>query len=189
MTSDYQMTCLVRQELAPLPSDLVELVLDFANPNADRKQVMMDEFTRFAIIIPEIYIPDSGDNILATTYNIRNKIINPRLHTGPREPNSVRNLRYSLEPCIDSYTRLVPVPEIESDYASCLHPTTISGGGCTATIISWRDTWLWHLASNRTDNANGVLHPFLRRKQKARAASARTKRATITGTNALALVT
>ena len=103
MTSGCQMTCLVRQELV-LPWDLVELVLDFARPSADRKQVMMNEFTSLLFFIPEIYIPDSGYNILATTYNIHNKIINPRLHTGPREPNSVRNLRYSLEPCIDPYT-------------------------------------------------------------------------------------
>jgi hypothetical protein len=174
MTSDYQIVAAVKTEFTRrLPSDLVALVLEFANCNADRKQEMMSEFVRFAEIIPEMYQPNSEYNIYATVCALRKKRPDPRLHIGLGVPNAVRNLSFSLQ--------CGPGAQIEPKYASCLHPTTICGGGCTATIISWRDAWLSHLAMNRTHNFNGVVHPFLQRRRQAQAANAMRKRACIVG--------
>ena len=168
MTLDFQIVTTVKTELSRrLPSDLVTLVLEFANwANTELKRAWLEEYSRFAKLIPEFYRPDSYFNILATAHNLRerNRLIHPRLHRGPGEPNDVRNLRFSLE---------APqgMAQIEPDYASCLHPTTIYGGGGTATILSWRDAWLAHFLRNRTDNSNGVSHPFVVRKQKRKRAA------------------
>ena len=122
MSTDYTMVTTVKTEFARrLPSDLVTLVLEFANwANTELKRAWLEEYSRFAKLIPEFYRPDSYFNILATAHNLRerNRLIHPRLHRGPGEPNDVRNLRFSLE---------APqgMAQIEPYYASCLHEAAL----------------------------------------------------------------
>ena len=162
MTSDFEMVTTVKREFARrLPSDLVALVLEFANwRNAERKRAWLNEFAKFAAIIPESYMPESDCNVATAVLMIYTEGADPRVpNTFVRETNTARNLRYSFQ---------VPqgvVIEIEPDYASCLHPATLYGGGGTATILSWEADWGRHFTQHLDDNKLGILHPHIVNKQ------------------------
>ena len=103
MTLDFQIVTTVKTEFAQrLPSDLVTLVLEFANwANTELKLAWLEEYSRFAKLIPEFYRPDSYFNILATAHNLRerNRLIHPRLHRGSGGVPSVCCAKTKTETC------------------------------------------------------------------------------------------
>ena len=99
-------TTVKRQFARRLPSDLISLVLEFANfENAERKRAWLKKFKRFASIIPEVFLPESDRNISTAALMTHTGRADPRVpHTFVRETNTARNFRYSLEVPLSSRT-------------------------------------------------------------------------------------
>ena len=113
MTSDYQMVTTVKREFAQrLPSDLVTLVLEFANEaNAEQKRAWFDEFGKFAKIMSRGILTSSPNSIGFLSRKIK------------EVPDYFKNTYW----CLWHQQVLDRLPELdlklEPDYTSCLHPS------------------------------------------------------------------
>ena len=64
MTPDFAIVTTVKRGLAPrLPSSLVGVILEFANPNAERKAVWLTQFGLFARIMARGILSASPNSI------------------------------------------------------------------------------------------------------------------------------
>ena len=139
MSTDFQMVRTVRRGFAArLPSELISLVLEFANfENAGRKRAWFAEFGRFAHLVCEVwhaitaadYCCREGWHTIRTTSKImkagqtmlvgRNEAINLQMIIRARASRPDIDFKY------------------EDSYLSCLQPIRISVGGRYIEIPPW----------------------------------------------------
>ena len=114
MTPDFAIVTTVKRGFASrLPSDLVGLILEFANSNAERKIAWQDEFRLFINIMAKGLLSASPDSIGFFARELKN------FPSGTHWPTM-------YWPAYN-YQLRAPYPGaaivIESDYTSCLHPS------------------------------------------------------------------
>ena len=159
MTLDFQIVTTVKTEFARrLPSELVTLVLEFANEaNAELKRAYLDEFAVFVRMIAEKNQYEPRLIRLAATI-VQQKPIEIvdalNLHHGANWSDH-RNLQWRKErPDLDI--------KIEPDYVSCMHPTTLYYQGTNCIINSLHRQWTIKFEKGLSDNKNFIPHPHVR---------------------------